>query len=283
MDTATPARAEAPSFPPPASLRAALKAGREALRDAFLARPDTPKLLGAHARLVDRTIREVWRASGMPSHAALVAVGGYGRGQLYPHSDVDVLILLAAEAGGTGAGDTTAIERFLAALWDVGLEASHAVRTVAQCVSEMAVDATIRTSLLEHRWLAGDRRLCREFGRAWMRQVAENAVLQFGGLLLDRGDDGRVAVAQRRAPPRGNGVHIPAALIVHQMQALAADDHRQVALRGRGGARVGMPHMVAIPGGKSSNRWKSRIAHFTDVGTFSGGTMRKSRVTLCFG
>jgi len=167
MDTATPARAEAPSFPPPASLRAALKAGREALRDAFLARPDTPKLLGAHARLVDRTIREVWRASGMPSHAALVAVGGYGRGQLYPHSDVDVLILLAAEAGGTGAGDTTAIERFLAALWDVGLEASHAVRTVAQCVSEMAVDATIRTSLLEHRWLAGDRRLCREFGQAF--------------------------------------------------------------------------------------------------------------------
>jgi len=167
MDTATPARAEAPSSPPPASLRAALKAGREALRDAFLARPDTPKLLRGHARLVDRTIREVWRASGMPSRAALVAVGGYGRGQLYPHSDVDVLILLAAEAGGTGAGDTAAIERFLAALWDVGLEASHAVRTVAECVSEMAADATVRTSLLEHRWLAGDRRLCREFGRAF--------------------------------------------------------------------------------------------------------------------
>jgi len=167
MDTATPVRAEAPSSPPPASLRAALKAGREALRDAFLARPDTPKLLRGHARLVDRTIREVWRASGMPSRAALVAVGGYGRGQLYPHSDVDVLILLAAEAGGTGAGDTAAIERFLAALWDVGLEASHAVRTVAECVSEMAADATVRTSLLEHRWLAGDRRLCREFGRAF--------------------------------------------------------------------------------------------------------------------
>jgi len=167
MDTATPVRAEAPSSPPPASLRAALKAGREALRDAFLARPDTPKLLRGHARLVDRTIREVWRASGMPWRAALVAVGGYGRGQLYPHSDVDVLILLAAEAGGAGAGDTAAIERFLAALWDVGLEASHAVRTVAECVSEMAADATVRTSLLEHRWLAGDRRLCREFGRAF--------------------------------------------------------------------------------------------------------------------
>ncbi len=166
MDTATPARAAAPS-PPPATIRAALKAGRDALRDAFLARPDTPKLLRGHARLVDRTIREVWRASGMPSLTTLVAVGGYGRGQLFPHSDVDVLILLPHEADGAGQVDTQVLERFLATLWDVGLEASHAVRTVADCVTEMTADATIRTSLLEHRWLAGDRRLYREFGRAF--------------------------------------------------------------------------------------------------------------------
>ena len=150
-------------------MRAALKAGRDALREAFLARPDTPKLLREHARLVDRTVREAWRACEMPPRTALVAVGGYGRGQLYPHSDVDLLILLPPgdDGASAGAGATRAIERLLTTLWDVGLEASHAVRTVAECVTEMSADATVRTSLLEHRLLAGDRALFRAFGRAF--------------------------------------------------------------------------------------------------------------------
>jgi len=167
METARPARAAERSPLPEASLRAALKAGRDALREAFLARPDTPKLLREHARLVDRTVREAWRACAMPPRTALVAVGGYGRGQLYPHSDVDLLILLPPGDDGAGAGATRAIERLLTTLWDVGLEASHAVRTVAECVTEMTADATVRTSLLEHRLLAGDRALFREFGRAF--------------------------------------------------------------------------------------------------------------------
>src|SRR6187455_2597409 len=162
MDTAATARRAAPPHAAVADWRSALRAGRDALRDAFLARPDTPKLLREHARLVDGAVRDVWRRSGMPSHAALVAVGGYGRGQLYPHSDVDVLILLR-----DGDTDPASIERFLATLWDVGLEASHAVRTVAECVAEMAGDATIRTSLLEHRLLAGDRGLYRDFAAAF--------------------------------------------------------------------------------------------------------------------
>jgi len=164
--TLVPERAaDAPPIPV-ASLRAALKAGREALRESFLARPDTPKLLREHSRLVDRTIRDVWRASGMPSHAAVLAVGGYGRGQLFPHSDVDVLVLLP-DAGDAAAASKPAIERFLASLWDVGLEASHAVRTTHECLAEMAADATIRTSLLEHRLIAGDRALFAAFSRAF--------------------------------------------------------------------------------------------------------------------
>jgi [protein-PII] uridylyltransferase len=169
METARPARAAERSPLPEASMRAALKAGRDALREAFLARPDTPKLLREHARLVDRTVREAWRACEMPPRTALVAVGGYGRGQLYPHSDVDLLILLPPgdDGASAGAGATRAIERLLTTLWDVGLEASHAVRTVAECVTEMSADATVRTSLLEHRLLAGDRALFRAFGRAF--------------------------------------------------------------------------------------------------------------------
>ena len=149
---------------PPAAARVPfwrdeLKRGRVALREAFFAHPDTPRLLREHARLVDRVVRGVWRESDMPAELALVAVGGYGRGQLFPHSDVDVLILLPEQR----VAPAPAIERFFATLWDVGLELSHAVRTVAECGSEMAGDITIRTSLLENRYLHGARRLMLDF------------------------------------------------------------------------------------------------------------------------
>ena len=99
----------------------------------------------------------------MPRGLALVAVGGYGRGELFPHSDVDVLILLPQAADGAG---TPFIERFFAALWDIGLELAHSVRTIEECETEMAHDVTIRTSLLEHRFLHGSRPLYRHFARA---------------------------------------------------------------------------------------------------------------------
>jgi len=144
-----------------------LKRGRETLRDAFFARPDTPRLLREHARLVDRVVRGVWRESGMPAALALLAVGGYGRGQLFPHSDVDVLILLPEP----GNAPAEAIERFFATLWDIGIELGHAVRTVVQCASEMAGDTTIRTSLLENRLLQGSRRLLGEFRTMFAAQL----------------------------------------------------------------------------------------------------------------
>ena len=85
--------------------------------------------------------------------------------QLFPHSDVDVLVLLPGERRRRCA---TAIERFFAALWDIGLELGHAVRTIDECDAEMAADVTVRTSLLEHRHLAGSRRLyAASFARAF--------------------------------------------------------------------------------------------------------------------
>src|SRR5580765_5987698 len=101
--------------------RSELRDRREALREAFFAAPDTPLLLREHARLVDRVIRGIWAECAMPEGLAAIAVGGYGRGQLFPHSDVDVLILLPA----AGAPPAAAIERFFAALWDIGIELSH--------------------------------------------------------------------------------------------------------------------------------------------------------------
>ncbi len=143
--------------------REELRAGRAALQAAFRARADTSRLLRGHARLVDRALAGIWSDLDAPADAALVAVGGYGRGQLFPHSDVDVLILLP---GAPDASGTAFVERLVGVLWDAGLDAGHSVRTIAQCVDEMAADVTITTSLLEHRFVAGSRRLHRTFGRA---------------------------------------------------------------------------------------------------------------------
>ena len=146
-----------------AGWKRALVAGRAALESAFAADPQPKRLLVRHAALVDRIVRGLWLEVGPPRGGALVAVGGYGRGELFPHSDIDVLILLprSLEAG-TG---TAAVERFIGMLWDAGLEVAHSVRTIEECETEMAHDITIRTSLLEQRLLAGSRSLYDQFRR----------------------------------------------------------------------------------------------------------------------
>ena len=106
-----------------------------------------------------------------PRGAALVATGGYGRGELYPSSDVDLLVLLAAEPS---ADDREALERLIGALWDIGLEISHSVRTVEACVETAAADITIRTALLEARYLAGGRSLFRRL-QAELAQAGDPA------------------------------------------------------------------------------------------------------------
>ena len=170
---AVPSRPQA--LPAPervAAWRDTLKRERIAIRDHFFARPDTPALLRAHARLADRLVLDAWRELRMPSGFALIAVGGYGRGQLFPHSDVDVVVLLPEAHD--GSGDET-LGNFITTLWDIGLEVGHAVRTVAECETEMAADVTVRTSLLEHRHLAGSRRLFGDFARTFFSSLDVHA------------------------------------------------------------------------------------------------------------
>jgi [protein-PII] uridylyltransferase len=141
-----------------AELRQTLAAERQALRVAFLREPDAQLLLRRHSALVDRTIRTVWTDLAVEG-AALVATGGYGRGELYPGSDVDLLVLLPAEPV---ESERARLERFIGTLWDIGLEIGHSVRTVQGCLDNAAEDITIRTTLLEARYLAGSRRLYQE-------------------------------------------------------------------------------------------------------------------------
>ncbi len=114
---------------------------------------DVDRLVAARARAVDELIVEAWRRC-IPegSRLALFAVGGYGRGELFPYSDIDLLVL-AEEADQHAAHE--ALAGFFALLWDLGLRASHAVRSPAQCTLA-AADLTVLTALMEARPLAAD-------------------------------------------------------------------------------------------------------------------------------
>jgi [protein-PII] uridylyltransferase len=143
---------------PTDALREQVAAGREALRRAYLQKPEPRALLARHAQLIDRTVKAVWAQIEPVAAAALVATGGYGRGELYPWSDIDLLVLLPRELA---ADERERVERLIGTFWDIGLEIGHSVRTVQVCLDTAAADITIQTTLLEARFLTGSRRLFR--------------------------------------------------------------------------------------------------------------------------
>jgi [protein-PII] uridylyltransferase len=146
-----PALGERPSA---AEARRWLIAQRAALKAAFFAHPDPRKLLAQHSAIVDTLLKRLWASLDPGNDLALVAVGGYGRARLFPCSDVDVLVLLPDDAGGSPV-----VEKFIGLLWDAGLDPGHSVRSVAECVEEAAKDVTVDTSLLESRLIAGNAEL----------------------------------------------------------------------------------------------------------------------------
>jgi [protein-PII] uridylyltransferase len=145
-----------------AEIRDSLRHARRALQDEYFARPRPAHYLRAHARLLDDHLRQVWRLLGLPADLALVAVGGYGRAELYPKSDIDLLILLPQPPEEPLQQQ---LQELVGKLWDTGLEVGHSVRTVAECLTESS-DVTVQTNLLEARHVAGNRELFREMHEA---------------------------------------------------------------------------------------------------------------------
>ncbi|HSC63048.1 MAG TPA: [protein-PII] uridylyltransferase, partial [Caldimonas sp.] len=135
------------------------------------------RLVRALANDVDDTLSALWRDVGMPDDAALVAVGGYGRGELFPYSDVDVLVLLPS-APADDATRGAATERFITACWDAGLEIGSSVRTVDECVAMALSDVTVQTALLESRYLCGARKVFKAFERATAKAMDAKAFLR---------------------------------------------------------------------------------------------------------
>ncbi|NCW46026.1 MAG: [protein-PII] uridylyltransferase, partial [Gemmatimonadaceae bacterium] len=137
---------------------AALGDAQADLRARFQDDEPVETLVHARARLIDVVLREIWPRK-LAEHAAdwaLVAVGGYGRGELHPYSDVDLLILVPQPLDESGRG---AVEGLVTFLWDIGLEVGHSVRTIAECGEEAAASVEVMTTLIEARLLIGNETL----------------------------------------------------------------------------------------------------------------------------
>jgi len=115
------------------------------------------ELFRTRTGLVDAFITATWEEAGLDdTHASLIAVGGYGRSELFPHSDIDILVLLADDAP---AAVAVQVEALISRLWDAGLQLGHSTRTTEECLSLAARDLSIMTSVLEGRVLTGSNAL----------------------------------------------------------------------------------------------------------------------------
>jgi [protein-PII] uridylyltransferase len=148
-----------------AEISDSLRLARRKLQEDYAYHHQPARHLHAHARIVDEHLRMVWRLLAMPPELALVAVGGYGRGELYPRSDIDLLILLPQQPD---EALQLRLQELVGKLWDIGLEVGHSVRTIGDCMSESS-DVTVQTNLLEARYITGSHPLFVE-----MRETLSN-------------------------------------------------------------------------------------------------------------
>lgn len=135
-------------------LRAAIKAADEELNSRYKQNLSIVDIVMGRAWVIDEILQLVWSQQDWPDaqDISLVAVGGYGRGELLPHSDIDLLILTRKDRG---SHYKQFISSFLTLLWDIGLEIGQSVRSIKQCKQEAVADITVATALMESRTLAG--------------------------------------------------------------------------------------------------------------------------------
>ena len=162
------------------ALRDAYRLQKKTLLTALLAKGSSSRgihaLLRKLSRLADGLLCTLWQRAALPPGLVLAAVGGYGREQLFPYSDIDVLVLLPGDLPQPEAVRTQ-IEGFIRSCWDAGLEIGSSVRTVEECLAEAANDVTVQTSLLEARRVCGDAALFAHFEHQFGAQLDPHAFL----------------------------------------------------------------------------------------------------------
>lgn len=150
----------------------------QTLRDCGASTRNLHGVLQQLGRLADETLCQLWQRASMPTSCALLAVGGFGRGELFPHSDVDVLLMLPEDLSPEQDADLKAcIEGFIGSCWDAGLEIGSSVRNIRECLAEADKDVTVQTSLLEARLIAGHSGLFTLFSNQFRKAVDPQAFL----------------------------------------------------------------------------------------------------------
>lgn len=157
--------------------RLQLRAGFESIKADFYNHPSPRRLFKQHCQLVDGLLASIWLHMQMDEHCCLIAVGGYGRGELYPYSDIDLLILLPDTSNDSQALNQK-IESLVGRLWDVGLHVGNSVRTLSECMIEAKKDLTVQTNLMESRYLSGDKVLYEHFLVEIDNTLATSAIIE---------------------------------------------------------------------------------------------------------
>lgn len=141
-----------------AELRTILAEANATLNECYRRNLDISDIVSSRAHLVDLVLEWVWSSQPelQTNEIALAAVGGYGRSELMPYSDIDLLILTKKNSN---RSHKEAIASFLATCWDLGLDIGHSVRSVKQCAQEARKDITVATALMECRTIAGSTEL----------------------------------------------------------------------------------------------------------------------------
>ena len=184
-------------------LRAAQAQGREAIAEAFAAAPfDAAAMTASYTYLTDGMVKSVLRVTTTylhptPKNAAalsVIGVGGYGRGEMAPFSDVELLFLLPAKITPWAS---SVIEAMLYILWDLKLKVGHSSRTIPDCVQLATEDYTIQTALLEHRYVCGDRALAEKLDETLMRELFSGSGHEFIEAKLAERDSRHLKQGQR--------------------------------------------------------------------------------------
>ena len=138
----------------PAKLvRQTLEESKRVFDQLYLANEDIREILQSRSWLMDQVLKGLWNRFEFDDTVSLIAVGGYGRGELQPHSDIDLLILVKEEINDELG---TKLSNFITLLWDLKLDIGHSVRTINECIEAAKEDVTIATNLLETRNIHGD-------------------------------------------------------------------------------------------------------------------------------
>lgn len=140
------------------NLKEILQSNNDDLQQQFIDGVDIAEILKTRSQLIDGLLQQMWHRHELDDldDLSLVAVGGYGREEMHPASDVDLLVLLAKEPD---AETEKKLSDFVTELWDLGLEIGHSVRTLDECISESKADLTVITNLIEARYLCGNKEL----------------------------------------------------------------------------------------------------------------------------